>query len=225
MAETLGTLTALLTLIDTALTAHNYVKDFHHALEEKQRILDEMKCLKDLLVHLEDHIKHNQSTTSGAGMNHHLASFKSEISPFTEELQSSNGLSKRLKWTLWGKKEADKSLATLERFKTLLNAWLSLENLNKQNILSQSVADAASVQQQHQTALLQSVDSLRLQHQQDHIAVANSMGILAHVQKEQQNDDLRKKIIEWESLVPGKLFLYLWLWTISMLKLRMRMLE
>jgi hypothetical protein len=129
MAETLGTVTAIISLIDTALKARDYVKDFRDAPEEKQKILNEMKHFKDLLGQLEDYIKHNQSTTSVAGMNRHLVSFKSEISPFTEELQSSNRFPKRLEWSLWGKKEAVQFLATLERFKTLLNSWLPLEIL------------------------------------------------------------------------------------------------
>jgi hypothetical protein len=47
----------------------------------------------------------------------------------TKELDTKSGVTKyakRLAWPLWGKKDIQDGLKTIERFKTLLGTWLAI---------------------------------------------------------------------------------------------------
>ncbi|KAJ7688184.1 ankyrin repeat-containing domain protein [Mycena rosella] len=130
MAETLGTIAAILQLVDTALKAREYVKDFHDAPKEQQKLFSEMEDLRSLLGELN---KRAAASPSGEGlqkMSPPLSAFKATMEKFTATLGPVEGLSKftkRLTWTLWSKKEAVGYLEELERMKGLITLWLTMD--------------------------------------------------------------------------------------------------
>ncbi|KAJ7802988.1 hypothetical protein B0H14DRAFT_2613782 [Mycena olivaceomarginata] len=131
MAEILGTVSSLLQLLDTALKAREYVQDFRHAVQEKKRLLSEMGDLRTLLEELRNRITANSTSSVLQQTKGPLAALKSAMELFTEDLRPGGGpltaFTRRLKWTMWNKKEAAEHLTRFEQFKSQLHLWLSLE--------------------------------------------------------------------------------------------------
>ncbi|KAJ7032335.1 hypothetical protein C8F04DRAFT_1040646 [Mycena alexandri] len=130
MAETLGTLASILQLVDTALKAREYVKDFHDAPKEQNKLFSEMEDLKLLLTELHKHAASKPASGAFQQMSGPLAVFKNTMESFTAKLGPVDGLSKftkRLTWSLWSKKEAADYLQELERIKSLINVWLTTD--------------------------------------------------------------------------------------------------
>jgi hypothetical protein len=130
MAETLGTITSILQLVAAALKAREYVKDFHDAPREQQKLFSEMEDLKTLLTELRKRAESNLSTDTFPQMAGPLDSLKTTMESFTAKLGPADGISKftkRLTWSLWSKKEALGYLEELERIKSLINVWLTTD--------------------------------------------------------------------------------------------------
>jgi hypothetical protein len=130
MAETLGLVTSILQLVDTALTAREYIEDFRHAPQEQQKLLSEMDNLQLLLTELRNRIEDNPTSRIIEQIQSPLFDFQSTMKQFTEKLRPGAGqwstFSKRLKWAMWSKTEAKEYLEKFEQFKSLLNSWLLL---------------------------------------------------------------------------------------------------
>ncbi|KAJ7336849.1 hypothetical protein DFH08DRAFT_749112, partial [Mycena albidolilacea] len=176
MAETLGLVTSILQLVDTALTAREYIEDFRHAPQEQQKLLSEMDNLQPLLTELRNRIEDNPTSRIIEQIQSPLSDFQSTMKQFTEKLRPGAGLrstfSKRLKWAMWSKTEAKEYLEKFEQFKSLLNSWLLLnlwdigqqnhrEQSGQQNALLRSVDNVASVVNLHQ----KTVTDIETEHQ------------------------------------------------------------
>ncbi|KAJ7688186.1 ankyrin repeat-containing domain protein [Mycena rosella] len=155
MAATLGTITAILQLVDTALKAREYVKDFHDAPKEQRKLFSEMEDLRSLLGELN---KRAAASPSGEGlqkMSPPLSAFKATMEKFTATLGPVEGLSKftkRLTWTLWSKKEAVGYLEELERMKGLITLWLTMDiwDVGQKQIANQdSILNAVQEHRDH----------------------------------------------------------------------------
>ncbi|KAJ7826800.1 hypothetical protein B0H14DRAFT_3467462 [Mycena olivaceomarginata] len=112
MAEVLGVVTGALQLIETALKAREYVKDFHNAPAEQQKLFSEMTTLKPLFEEFQKRVAASDATSTLKNMAEPLARFKT--------------FSKRLTWTLWNKTEAKEYLVEFDSIESMLNAWLAL---------------------------------------------------------------------------------------------------
>ncbi|KAJ7444216.1 ankyrin repeat domain-containing protein [Mycena latifolia] len=130
MAEALGTLASVLQLVDTILKAREYFKDFHEAPKDQKQLFSEMEGLKALLGELDKRVTGNPSSEAFSQMVGPLATLKTMMEHVTEKLGPVDGLpkfTKRLNWALWSKKDVAGYLDELERFKVLINLWLSMD--------------------------------------------------------------------------------------------------
>jgi hypothetical protein len=131
MAEVLATIATILQLVDTALKAREYVKDFQDASEEQRSLFSEMENLKVLLGELQKRVQSSISSTSLQQLSGPLAEFKTTMSGFTARFQPATSswskFRQQLAWSLWSKKEAKEYLIKFERIKSLLNIWLSMD--------------------------------------------------------------------------------------------------
>ncbi|KAJ7108251.1 ankyrin repeat-containing domain protein [Mycena epipterygia] len=150
MAELLGTLTSILQLVDLALKARQYLKDFQNAPVEQRKMFTEIDQLQPLLKELQRLVSTSPPTNTLQQMTGPLDRFKTMMQNFTAKFELSDGrwskLSKQLTWTLWNKKEAKEYLNEFESIKSLLDIWLSVhisdQQQHYQNILAM-VADNA----------------------------------------------------------------------------------
>ncbi|KAJ7440444.1 ankyrin repeat-containing domain protein [Mycena latifolia] len=130
MAEVLGTVASAIQLVDTALKAREYVKDFYNAPAEQRKLFTELDDVKPLLAELQKRVIAGPSTNVLQHMAAPLGRFKTMMDKFTAKFELPEGplskLSKQLSWTLWNKKEAKEYLQEFESMKSLLNTWLTL---------------------------------------------------------------------------------------------------
>ncbi|KAJ6526214.1 hypothetical protein DFH09DRAFT_1371675 [Mycena vulgaris] len=144
MAEVVGLIASVLQLVNTLTKARGYMHDFHDAPKDQQRLLREIRNLQPLVKELDTRIKNNQLEAAGlisgiqelAGL---LVEVKGTMERLTRKLDQDGiaKLSSRLAWPLWGKEDVEEGLSTIERFKSLLNAWLGMDIWNSaQDILS-----------------------------------------------------------------------------------------
>ncbi|KAJ7434978.1 hypothetical protein FB451DRAFT_1379598 [Mycena latifolia] len=132
MAEALGTIASVLQLVDTALKARGYLKDFHNAPKEQRQLFSEVEILQSLLMELDKRAngKAAGDTSTFKQMLGPLATFEAAMECLTKLLVPADGLSKftkRVTWTLWSKKEAVGYLQELERMKALIHLWLNMD--------------------------------------------------------------------------------------------------
>ncbi|KAJ7773598.1 hypothetical protein DFH07DRAFT_952643 [Mycena maculata] len=154
MAATLGTITSILQLVDTAQTARELIQDFRHAPEEQRRLLSEMDDLRLLIEELQLRP---------------VEAFHSMMEHFTEKLKEGKGpLAKfrnRLSWTMWSKKETTEYLDKFEQFKSLANSWLSLDIRDMSQCNHKAVLQS---QEHNHNTVLQSVDDVANAQQHNH---------------------------------------------------------
>ncbi|KAJ7453133.1 ankyrin repeat-containing domain protein [Mycena latifolia] len=132
MADIVGLIASVLQLVDTAVKSLRYIKDFRDAPKDQQRLLLEIQTLEPLIRELDKRTKNNQNTGLNSGMQEiaqPLTQLKGIMEPLTKKLDSNriSKFSSRLNWPLWGKEEVQAGLDTIERFKSLLNAWLGMD--------------------------------------------------------------------------------------------------
>ncbi|KAJ6523124.1 hypothetical protein DFH09DRAFT_199402 [Mycena vulgaris] len=159
MAEALGTVASIIQLVDTALKAREFLKDFRDAPKEQQKLLVEMEGLRPLLAELLKRLVDNPSSEAFQQMTAPLKIFETTMKEFTKKLGPRDDMSKftrKITWTLWSKKEAVGYLEELERIKVLINVWLtmgiwdlSLKQISNQADILRSVKDAAQQQREH----------------------------------------------------------------------------
>ncbi|KAJ7444007.1 ankyrin repeat-containing domain protein [Mycena latifolia] len=186
MAEVLGAVASAIQLVDTALKAHKYVKDFYNAPTEQRKLFTELDDVKPLLTELQKHVIASPSTNVFQHMVAPLGKFKTMMDKFTVKFELPNGplskLSKQLSWTLWNKKEAKEYLQEFESMKTLLNTWLTLgiwdagekhdqEHKEDHNAILATVTEQGRTQQEHDKAILATVtEQGRTQQERDKAA-------------------------------------------------------
>ncbi|KAJ7203153.1 hypothetical protein GGX14DRAFT_652710 [Mycena pura] len=135
--ETLGLVTGIIQLVDTALKAREYVKDFYGAPAEQRKLFTEMQDLKPMFEELKRRLDTHASSGSTSVLQHmqeplsRVDKFKATMEKFTAKFRVPGSplaqLSKQLSWTLWNKNEAKEYLNEFEHIKSLLNFWLAME--------------------------------------------------------------------------------------------------
>ncbi|KAJ6484684.1 hypothetical protein C8R45DRAFT_931132 [Mycena sanguinolenta] len=129
MAEAIGTVASILQLVDTALRAREYLKDFHDAPKGQQKLFSELQGLQLLFSELLKRLHANPSSEALQQISGPLTVFQTTMTDLTKKLGPREGMSKftaRLTWTLWNKKETAGYLEELERIKVLINVWLTM---------------------------------------------------------------------------------------------------
>ncbi|KAJ7487831.1 hypothetical protein FB451DRAFT_1528549, partial [Mycena latifolia] len=189
MAETLGVITSTIQLVDAALKAREYLKDFLNAPQDQQQLFSEMDTLKPLLEELQKRVRAHPSRNNVQHMTGPLNQFKATMEDFTEKLKPTDGrlsrFSKQLAWTLWNKKEAKEYLQEFERVKILLNSWLILD-----------IWDLSQHQQQDTNQILNSINDAVQECKQNHNQI---FGIVNDVAQQVLNPTKHDELIEWFS--------------------------
>jgi hypothetical protein len=131
MAEIVGLIATGLQFLDTVSKAREYSHDFRSAPKDQQQLLLEIKQLHPLLREVHNRIQSNSS--GGRGLREFEAPLN-QLNVMTVQLAKTltpggtvGKAASRLAWPLWGKKDVEEGLRTIERLKTLLNAWLGLD--------------------------------------------------------------------------------------------------
>ncbi|KAJ7706724.1 ankyrin repeat-containing domain protein [Mycena rosella] len=171
MAEIVGLIASVLQLVDTVAKACGYITDFHNAPREQQRLLQEIQSLEPLIKELDRRILNAQDARSTSGLQafaEPLIQLEGLMERLSKKMNSDGAsrVSNRLTWSLWGKEDVQKGLITIERFKSLLTAWLGMELWDStqdilctleerridQNYIARSVRDVARNQEQYHDA-------------------------------------------------------------------------
>lgn len=131
MATILGIVTGSLQLVNNALKAREYIKDFQNAGKEQKEVFAELGRLELLLNALQKGATSAPSSSTLQQMKEPLQNFNDTMEQLTAKLKSKDKVwsrvSKRVTWTLWNKKEAKEYLDKFETIKSLLTAWLVVE--------------------------------------------------------------------------------------------------
>ncbi|KAJ7444029.1 ankyrin repeat-containing domain protein [Mycena latifolia] len=176
MAEVLGTIVSAIQIVDTALKAREYVKDFYNAPVEQRKLFTELDDIKPLLTELQKCVVTSPSTGVLQHMVAPLGRFKTMMDKFTVKFELPDSplskLSKQLSWTLWNKKEAKEYLQEFEYMKTLLNTWLTL-----------GIWDAGEKHDQ--------------EHKEDHNAILATVTEQGRTQQERDKAAEEKEILNW----------------------------
>ncbi|KAJ7117097.1 hypothetical protein C8R44DRAFT_708389 [Mycena epipterygia] len=175
MAEAMaliGLIASVLQLVDTVTKAGTLVKDLHNAPKEQQQLLLEITSLQPLLAALQDRLLSN-SSAAAMHIREPLSAFEDTMKRYSSKFQTGSKVSKSISWTLWNKKEAKEDLDQVERFKSLLHTWLTV--------------DIWDVSQQHKTTLKSVEKSVE------------SAELAAQRQQQQIDDAKRERILEWMS--------------------------
>ncbi|KAJ7681640.1 ankyrin repeat-containing domain protein [Mycena rosella] len=190
MADIVGLIASTLQLVDTVLKAHEYIKDFHSAPKDQKELLLEVQNLGPLLLELR--IRFDASDSTGMqNIGDSLAKVNSMIDALSRKLDLAgfSKVSSRVAWPFWGKKDVQEGLQTIERFKTLLGAWLGIDIWDAQeknkNVLLQTIQDTSTKQRDDHHSLLSSVNHVAAQHKEDHYNLLSSVN---HVAAQQEQD-------------------------------------
>ncbi|KAJ7706750.1 hypothetical protein B0H17DRAFT_1174779, partial [Mycena rosella] len=146
MAEIVGLVASILQLVDTVASTYRYIQDFRDAPKHQQRLLLEIRNLEPLIRELDKRIKDSRSAGLTSGVQEFdepLLQLKAIMERLTNKL-GSTGLSKissRVTWPLWGKDDVVEGLNTIERFKSLLNAWLGMDIWKSAQDITASIKD------------------------------------------------------------------------------------
>ncbi|KAJ6530005.1 ankyrin repeat-containing domain protein [Mycena vulgaris] len=155
MAEAIGVIASILQLVDAVATAGTMLKDLCDASEQQGQLLFEINSLQPLLSALQERLVSNSASIASLSINDALFAFEDTMRRCSMKLQAGGVFSqvtKPISWALWDKKEAKADLEKVERFKSLLNTWLTMDiwDLAQQhdNILT-SLELSAREQRQH----------------------------------------------------------------------------
>ncbi|KAJ7831049.1 hypothetical protein B0H14DRAFT_2592953 [Mycena olivaceomarginata] len=131
MAELIGVLASILQLLEVITNTDTLIKELHNAPKEQQQLFSEIKSLRPLVAALGNRIQRNHLITGIQEIEKSLYEFEKTLKKCTKRLQAANGLfsrvSRPLAWSLWNKKEVKQDLDKIERFKSLLNTWLTMD--------------------------------------------------------------------------------------------------
>ncbi|KAJ7453123.1 ankyrin repeat-containing domain protein [Mycena latifolia] len=222
MADIVGLIASVLQLVDTAVSIHRYIKDFRDAPKDQQRLLLEIQSLEPLVKELDNRIKKNQATGLTSGLQEFgepLIQLKGIMERLTKKLDST-GISKvsnRVVWPLWGKEDIEEGLNSIERFKSLLNAWLGMDIWKSGQDITSSIQDFTEEQRTDHSYIMRSVKDLAQENRValnktmstlkdaaeeqkiEHIYIAKSIRDVARNQEQYHDSDQRQKILDWYS--------------------------
>ncbi|KAJ6531033.1 hypothetical protein B0H19DRAFT_1273269 [Mycena capillaripes] len=222
MADIVGLIASVLQLVEVVVKARSYIKDFRDAPNDQQRLFGEIQNLDRLLRELDKRVEKNKAVGLSSAVQEverPLIELKMTMDRLTMKLDSGS-ISSRLTWPLWGKEDVQDGLNGIERFKSLINAWLALDIWDsaqgKRNIpnqahqlltrtmvtesdISQSVKNIGHDQSQYHNQTISALEEAAEVHRIDHNYIAKSVRDLTRNQERYHNSSERDKIIEWYS--------------------------
>jgi DNA repair exonuclease SbcCD ATPase subunit len=126
-----GLVASILQLVAAAKSVIDLGRDARNATKDQQDLFLEVQNLAPLLEDVHNRLKqsNNRSVNGIQQLGKPLDQLKETMKHINRKLGSANKVgSKALVWTFWNKKEVNEDLAKIERFKSVLNAWLLLDN-------------------------------------------------------------------------------------------------
>ncbi|KAJ7613770.1 ankyrin repeat-containing domain protein [Mycena polygramma] len=168
MADIVGLVASILQLVDTVAKTRDYIQDFRNAPHDQQKLLKEIQSLDPLLGVVDPLIRGGRAGLL-KNLETPLEQMEKVLSRLTKKLDQ-QGIQKfrsRLTWSLWGKKDVEDGLKTIERFKSSLNAWLGVDNSSSTHDILSAISNVIQEQLFNQRELVKSLESSR-QAQQDY---------------------------------------------------------
>ncbi|KAJ7241278.1 ankyrin repeat-containing domain protein [Mycena rebaudengoi] len=126
-----GLVASILQLVAAAKSVLDLGRDAANGPKEQRDLLLEVENLASLLEDLKHRVQqpNNQTMNGLQKLEKPLGQIKETMEHINRKLGSAKKVGSRtLIWAFWSKKEVDEDLAKIERFKTVLNAWLILDN-------------------------------------------------------------------------------------------------
>ncbi|KAJ7270998.1 hypothetical protein C8J57DRAFT_295558 [Mycena rebaudengoi] len=126
-----GLVASILQLVAATKSVIDLGRDARNATKDQQDLFLEVQNLAPLLEDVHSRLKqsNNRSVNGIQHLGKPLDQLKETMEHITRKLGSANKVgSGALVWTFWSKKEVDEDLAKIEHFKTVLYAWLILDN-------------------------------------------------------------------------------------------------
>ncbi|KAJ7284109.1 ankyrin repeat domain-containing protein [Mycena rebaudengoi] len=132
MAEIFGLVVGILDLLTTLKAGIEVGVDAINAAKEQRDLLGELRHLEPLLKDLQDRLKRNQVVNGIQQLKDPLSEFKQVMEHVRDNLQSANKVRlskawKAVSWALRNKKGTQEDIGKIERFKALLNNWLTMD--------------------------------------------------------------------------------------------------
>ncbi|KAJ7284170.1 ankyrin repeat-containing domain protein [Mycena rebaudengoi] len=132
MAEIFSLVVGILDLLATVKAGVEVSFDVINAAKEQRDMLSELRHLEPLLKDLQDRLKRNQSVNGIQQLKDPLSEFKLVMEHVCDNLQSANKARsskawKAVTWALRNKKGTQEDIRKMERFKALLNSWLTMD--------------------------------------------------------------------------------------------------
>ncbi|KAJ7249187.1 hypothetical protein B0H12DRAFT_1122246 [Mycena haematopus] len=143
MIEILGTIASIRQLVNTALKARKYLKDFRNAPAEQQKLFTEMEDLNPLLAELQNRVSASPSTSTLQHITAPLTRFNTTLERFNAKFRPADGGDGQ-----WSNKEYANEF---ESIKSLITVWLAVDiscNVgHQQNDILTTVAQHVQAQQ------------------------------------------------------------------------------
>ncbi|KAJ7602551.1 ankyrin repeat-containing domain protein [Mycena polygramma] len=129
MADIVGLVASILQLVDTVAKTRDHLQDFRNAPQDQQQLLREIESLGPLIQELKDRLEGRRAARLTQNLEKPLQEVGEVLERLTKklDLQGIKKFSGRLTWSLWEKDDIHDGLGTIERFKSLLNAWLGVD--------------------------------------------------------------------------------------------------
>ncbi|KAJ7291345.1 ankyrin repeat-containing domain protein [Mycena rebaudengoi] len=170
-----GFVASILQLVAAAKSAIVLGRDAINATKDQRDLLLEVQNLTPLLEDLQHRLQQPKNQSVNAfiqKLEKPLEQLNGTMEHIVRKLGSSNKVgSTALMWTFWNKTEVDADLAKIERFKTVLNAWLLLDTWDA----GQQQEKNHSQIRQDQYRLLTEVKSLAQNEQDFHASAGLSL--------------------------------------------------
>ncbi|KAJ7017942.1 ankyrin repeat-containing domain protein [Mycena alexandri] len=202
MAEVVGLVASVLQLVSTFASAVTLIKDLHNAPREHLQLFSEIQSLQLLIAALQSRVNATTFTAGMKKLQDPLLQLEETLNHCNKKLQAGGPLTRAISWTVWNKKEANEDLDKIERFKTLLNSWLTLDIWD----ISQQQNKNYNDQRQDHYSILTSVSAVAQQQKQnhneerqDHYRILTSVQGFVNQQEEKQAAAEHNKITEWLS--------------------------
>ncbi|KAJ7266795.1 ankyrin repeat domain-containing protein [Mycena rebaudengoi] len=165
MAEIFGLVVGILDLLTTLKAGIEVGVDTINAAKEQRDMLGELRHLEPLLKDLQDRLKRNQSVNGIQQLKDPLSEFKLVMEHIRDNLQSANKARsskawKAVTWALRNKKGTQEDIRKMERFKALLNNWLTMD-----------IWDSSQEQQQDNESEVPSIGTVRKARQNHRVDV------------------------------------------------------
>ncbi|KAJ7218731.1 ankyrin repeat-containing domain protein [Mycena rebaudengoi] len=216
-----GLVASILQLVAAAKSAIDLGRDAVNATKDQRDLLLEVQNLTPLLEDLKHRLQqpNNQSVNVFIQkLEKPLEQLKGTMEHIARKLGSTNKVgSTALIWTFWNKTEVDADLAKIERFKTVLNAWLLLDTLDagqknhsqirqdQYRLLTEVKSLAQNEQDYHDSAgsalseISKTLSSSSNTQRQDNYRILTEVRNVAQDQREAMDSAEREKIIDWLS--------------------------